>query len=1240
MERPFDPYHTWLGIPPERQPADHYRLLGLELFESNREVIANALDQRMSHVREAQTGRRADYAHALLNELAAAGNCLLDDDERRAYDEQLRSQVPGVRAAGGTGARPTAIASPPSAVAIPAAVAIPVAGAIPAAVAIPLAGAIPVAPVVPATMATPVELPVAIPVRPRLAVKLTGRTRWILVAGGLIVGLLGLVSLIVNRGGNDESSVASQEHAVASAVSSGVSSGVVAPESSPTPQPSATSPVEAEPSPSVDSAQSTPREPDRAEAEGAAPAGATTLSPGGHALRFEVWDAVEFENTASIDWTGPLTIELWLRCAAEGTQGTILGNFDGNPLALESSWQLRYDQGQLAFSSTKTLAPGASLTLDTSWRHLVLQHDPGASTTSVFLDGRFVSRQSLPGLSRGVAANLELGVDRIRWSRHSAAWRGDVGGLRISEGLVYSTDFVPARTFTREPRTLLLADFEHPRAGWIEDRSGRDHHGRLHGVEWIPCDQAPLERTERVRQESDANALASLLAFEAPLGSRALRMQCDSEIELLDSESLLNFSRSFTAEFWVREAPGGNQAAPHSLLTNTIAGPTNRLNRLAGSLLSVMAVDETKRRFGLECPTLGFSYDLPATDGWTHWAFCHDAERRVFLSFVNGRFAASLTLPTAFVIPVSGPRRNWRIGRTHYTADSPADGFEGELAAFRLSSKPVYLQEFRPTWRLERTADTLVLLDFEHSAGEQITDLAGDHHGRLKGVVWTIVESPPADTDAAPSAEDVPTTPSPDPASSAPASPAPATARLDDAAGGTHPVPISHWAPKSEPAPIPRGSPGPIYSARRGAQALRMLWGSSIEIDSAPGWVRWARPVTIEFWLRRPIKSTQRRWSILHDLEWDAATGTSRGWSLGGIGEERLELIADQRSYSVRLPSSTAEWEHFAIVGDAERLQFYVDGAPATPMPFVAPAPSRRPLVVGSCAPGSPYDSVLGDLGMLRISSVQRYDSAFRPSWDWPIDKDTELQCDFTNLEPDTNSFKDFSQRGRSGKIERGERVKRNEEPVWGITYGRGPLPILEESHWLTPVAPRGALYPRPPFGETLRAEQEKLRGRLKGLATRPGFAEQRKRVDRLLEWFEDSGGGDAGFVLLDQARQWATELPDQPLVYQLANLAEGMYAFDASAWRIDVLEALDEAADQYLVMNVPGMSATRKRMEVVNAACQVAEESLRRGNHGDATRAADLAGALAKRVTLRATSDYERVLDLVRRVGAAAAPR
>ena len=39
MAEKFDPYYKWLGIPPQDQPPHHYRLLGIELFEPDRDVI-------------------------------------------------------------------------------------------------------------------------------------------------------------------------------------------------------------------------------------------------------------------------------------------------------------------------------------------------------------------------------------------------------------------------------------------------------------------------------------------------------------------------------------------------------------------------------------------------------------------------------------------------------------------------------------------------------------------------------------------------------------------------------------------------------------------------------------------------------------------------------------------------------------------------------------------------------------------------------------------------------------------------------------------------------------------------------------------------------------------------------------------------------------------------------------------------------------------------------------------------
>jgi hypothetical protein len=86
----FNPYHKWLGIPPEEQPADHYRLLGIARFESDPDVVETAADQRMGHLRMFQTGQHSALSQKLLNELATAKLCLLTPEKKVAYDAELR----------------------------------------------------------------------------------------------------------------------------------------------------------------------------------------------------------------------------------------------------------------------------------------------------------------------------------------------------------------------------------------------------------------------------------------------------------------------------------------------------------------------------------------------------------------------------------------------------------------------------------------------------------------------------------------------------------------------------------------------------------------------------------------------------------------------------------------------------------------------------------------------------------------------------------------------------------------------------------------------------------------------------------------------------------------------------------------------------------------------------------------------------------------------------------------------
>lgn len=90
MSNKFDPYSEWLNISPAEQPADYYRLLGLELFETDPDTIRDHADERMEIVRRYQNGKYSKYSQRILNEISAARSCLLKEKLRRIYDAKLQ----------------------------------------------------------------------------------------------------------------------------------------------------------------------------------------------------------------------------------------------------------------------------------------------------------------------------------------------------------------------------------------------------------------------------------------------------------------------------------------------------------------------------------------------------------------------------------------------------------------------------------------------------------------------------------------------------------------------------------------------------------------------------------------------------------------------------------------------------------------------------------------------------------------------------------------------------------------------------------------------------------------------------------------------------------------------------------------------------------------------------------------------------------------------------------------------
>lgn len=92
MPDDFNPYHKWLGIPLNQQPADHYRLLGIVRGECDPDVITHAAEQRTLYLRSISTGRHGELSRLLLDEISRACNCLLDEEQKTAYDKLLETK--------------------------------------------------------------------------------------------------------------------------------------------------------------------------------------------------------------------------------------------------------------------------------------------------------------------------------------------------------------------------------------------------------------------------------------------------------------------------------------------------------------------------------------------------------------------------------------------------------------------------------------------------------------------------------------------------------------------------------------------------------------------------------------------------------------------------------------------------------------------------------------------------------------------------------------------------------------------------------------------------------------------------------------------------------------------------------------------------------------------------------------------------------------------------------------------
>ncbi len=113
MSEKFNPLNAWLGVTVGK--PSYYQLLGLENFQSEPPVIADAADRAIRKLQKHLQGEHGETAQKLARDLATVKSVLLSAEKRQAYDAQLRGKLGG-------GSSPKLAPAPSAAVVLPQAV--------------------------------------------------------------------------------------------------------------------------------------------------------------------------------------------------------------------------------------------------------------------------------------------------------------------------------------------------------------------------------------------------------------------------------------------------------------------------------------------------------------------------------------------------------------------------------------------------------------------------------------------------------------------------------------------------------------------------------------------------------------------------------------------------------------------------------------------------------------------------------------------------------------------------------------------------------------------------------------------------------------------------------------------------------------------------------------------------------------------------------------------------------------
>jgi Tol biopolymer transport system component len=398
---------------------------------------------------------------------------------------------------------------------------------------------------------------------------------------------------------------------------------------------------------------------------------------------------MEVPNSSSLDFTGPFTLEAWVKTNRPSAAQGIIERYGIGP-ASNGGYALRfYSGGKLRFYTLKNGAEGDWVTSNTAltvgvWHHVAAVFD--GSQLRLYVNGILDASKASTFAPTSGTNNLMIGQSGI----HSTyRFNGSIDEVRVTARAVYTQNFIPQSSLMPGPDTRGLWKFDDQNTN---DLSGNGNNGTLfNGARFAP--DVPL-------------ASSNSMSFDGT----------NSFVEVPNSASL-NITGPFTIEAWfkVNELAAGYQSivARFGLAPDNDGGYLLYLTSTGKPLFATL-------RNGGDWDTITGGTTV-TTDVWHHVAGVFDGtQMRVYLDGALDGSKSSTFAPVSgtrnLAIGGAGPNHDGTIYRAYHN-------FNGLIDEVRISTGVLYTSNFTPPHHLSVTTGTQGLWKFD---GQSANDFSGN----------------------------------------------------------------------------------------------------------------------------------------------------------------------------------------------------------------------------------------------------------------------------------------------------------------------------------------------------------------------------------------------------------------------------------------------------------------------------------------------------------------------------------